>query len=120
MLEVGTRIRVVGELRMGRQRLREMVHPRVKKNIENNPLPTTLTPVYPTTKGLSQASIRKAVAQAFTIADQSDTLLPSFLTELGLPSFSETVSMLHRPTPDVDSAVLRDSGGAFWVRISFD
>ncbi|MDP4837184.1 MAG: ATP-dependent DNA helicase RecG [Burkholderiales bacterium] len=120
MLEVGTRIRVVGELRMGRQRLREMVHPRVKKIIENNPLPTTLTPVYPTTKGLSQASIRKAVAQAFTIADQSDTLLPSFLTELGLPSFSETVSMLHRPTPDVDSAVLRDSGGAFWGRISFD
>ena len=120
MLEVGTRIRVVGELRMGRQRLREMVHPRVKKIIENNLLPTTLTPVYPTTKGLSQASIRKAVAQAFTMADQSDTLLPSFLTELGLPTFSETVSMLHRPSPDVDLAVLRDSGGAFWARISFD
>ncbi|MEJ6650401.1 MAG: ATP-dependent DNA helicase RecG, partial [Burkholderiales bacterium] len=37
MLEVGARIRVVGELRMGRHRLREMVHPRVKKINENNP-----------------------------------------------------------------------------------
>ncbi|MDA0237439.1 MAG: ATP-dependent DNA helicase RecG [Proteobacteria bacterium] len=120
VLEVGARIRVVGELRMGRQRLREMVHPRVKKIIENDPLPTTLTPVYPTTKGLSQAAIRKAVAQAFTIVDQSDTLLPSILKDLGLPSYSKTVNMLHRPTPDVDAAVLKDSLGIFWGRISFD
>ena len=120
MLEVGARIRVVGELRMGRHRLREMVHPRVKKINENNPLPSTLTPVYPTTKGLSQPSIRKAVAQAFTIADQSDTLLQSYLTDLGLPSFAETVSMLHRPSSDVDPKVLKDSRGIFWGRISFD
>ena len=34
MLEAGVRIRVVGEFRMNRQRIREMIHPRYKKIID--------------------------------------------------------------------------------------
>ena len=120
MLEVGVRIRVVGEFRLNRQRVKEMVHPRYKKILSNDELPTTLTPVYATTKGLGQVSIRKAVARAFTVADQTDTLLPIYLSDLGLPSFSRTVKTLHRPQADVDPALLKDRRSEFWARLSFD
>ena len=120
MLEAGVRIRVVGEFRMNRQRIREMIHPRYKKIIANDELPTTLTPVYATTKGLGQVSIRKAVARAFTVADQTDTLLSIHLRDLGLPSFSDTVKTLHRPQADIDPALLKDRCSNFWARLSFD
>ena len=120
MLGAGVRIRVVGEFRINRQRVREMVHPRYKKIIANEELPTTLTPVYATTKGLGQASIRKAVTRAFAVADQTDTLLPAYLDDLGLPSFSDTVKTLHRPQGYVDPALLKNRSSEFWARLSFD
>ncbi|MDC1311061.1 ATP-dependent DNA helicase RecG [Burkholderiales bacterium] len=120
MLEAGVRIRVVGEFRLNRQHVKEMVHPRYKKIIADDELPTTLTPVYATTKGLGQASIRKTVTRAFAVADQSDTLLPFHLRDLGLPSFCDTVNTLHRPRADVDPALLKDRSSRFWARLSFD
>ena len=60
-LAAGVRVRVQGELRGGFLG-REMVHPHVKP--ASTPLPTTLTPVYPTSAQLPQAYLRKAVASA--------------------------------------------------------
>lgn len=119
-LEPGTRIRALGELRTGRQRIREMVHPKCKKIVEHDQLPSTLTPIYATTKGLTQPAIRKAVMRAFEVVAQADTLSSKQLNDLGLPRFSDAVTTLHRPTSDIDQSLLKDRRGPLWARVSFD
>ena len=119
-LEPGSRIRALGELRTGRQRIREMVHPKCKKIVEHDQLPSTLTPIYATTKGLTQPAIRKAVMRAFEVVTQADTLSSRQLNDLGLPRFSDAVTTLHRPTSDIDQSLLKDRRGPLWTRVSFD
>ena len=119
-LEPGSRIRALGELRTGRQRIREMVHPKCKKIVEHDQLPSTLTPIYATTKGLTQPAIRKAVMRAFEVVAQADTLSSRQLKDLGLPRFSDAVTTLHRPTSDIDQSLLKDRRGPLWARVSFD
>ena len=119
-LEPGSRIRALGELRTGRQRIREMVHPKCKKIVEHDQLPSTLTPIYATTKGLTQPAIRKAVMRAFEVVVQADTLSSRQLNDLGLPRFSDAVTTLHRPTSDIDQSLLKDRRGPLWTRVSFD
>ena len=119
-LEPGSRIRALGELRTGRQRIREMVHPKCKKIVEHDQLPSTLTPIYATTKGLTQPAIRKAVMRAFEVVAQADTLSSRQLNDLGLPRFSDAVTTLHRPTSDIDQSLLKDRRGPLWARVSFD
>ena len=70
---VGKRLRARGEVRGGLLG-REMVHPRMVN--ADAPLPTALTPVYPSTEGLPQLTLRRAIAQALDRADLSDTLPP--------------------------------------------
>ena len=60
-LAVGRRIRARGEVRGGFFGM-EMVHPRTTVAGEATPLPDALTPVYPTTEGLSQTILRRAIA----------------------------------------------------------
>lgn len=119
-LEPGSRIRALGELRTGRQRIREMVHPKCKKIVEHAQLPSTLTPIYATTKGLTQPAIRKAVMRAFEVVAQADTLSSRQLKYLGLPRFSDAVTTLHRPTSEIDQSLLKDRRGPLWARVSFD
>ena len=119
-LEPGSRIRALGELRIGRQRIREMVHPKCKKIVEHDQLPSTLTPIYATTKGLTQPAIRKAVMRAFEVVAQADTLSSRQLKHLGLPRFSDAVTTLHQPTSDIDQSLLKDRRGPLWARVSFD
>lgn len=60
ILQPGARLRLFGELRdsfLGD----EMVHPRFHAVAADAPLPQTLTPVYPTTAGLGQGSLRRLV-----------------------------------------------------------
>ena len=51
-LAVGKQIRAIGEVRMGYYGL-EMVHPKCRAVDDDTPLQQSLTPVYPTTAGLS-------------------------------------------------------------------
>ena len=62
-LQRGTRLRCFGEVRRGSLGL-EMVHPeyRLLKSAAE-PLPLTLTPIYPTTEGLTQGRLRALVRQ---------------------------------------------------------
>jgi ATP-dependent DNA helicase RecG len=62
-LTVGRKLRVYGEIRHGFFGY-EMVHPQCKAVGEKTEVAETLTPVYPTTAGLTQATIRKAIALA--------------------------------------------------------
>lgn len=72
-----------------------MVHPRLTN--ADAPLPTALTPVYPSTEGLPQLTLRRAIAQALDRADLSDTLPPQALARYDLPPFAPAIRALHTP-----------------------
>ena len=106
--EQGLRVRAFGEVRGG-----WMAHPRYRIVGEGEPLEKALTPIYPTTAGLSQAELRALILAALD-AEALDDTLPSFLREkYQLNSFEDSVRLLHRPAPGVDNA-------AAWRRMKFD
>lgn len=119
MLKEGARLRVYGEVRHGFFGY-EMVHPQCKTWREDAPVSAQLTPIYPTTAGLAQASIRKAV----TLAIQQDGLhetLPSWVyAQQQLPSFSESILTLHQPAPNVSLEALQARTLPAWQRLALD
>lgn len=118
-LATGTRVRARGEVRHGFFGA-EMVHPTYKVVNEGDPLPDALTPVYPAGEGLSQAYLRKAIANAMTRVDWHDTLSPSLLAALKLAPFETSVRLLHTPPPDISEDALRDRSHPAWLRMKFD
>ena len=117
-LAVGTRVRVRGEARGGFFGL-EMVHPVVKAVAEDTPLPTALTPVYPTSAQLPQAYLRKAVAAGLARADLAE-LLPAQAVPDGLLSLRDALAFLHHPAPNVSLATLEDRSHPAWQRLKFE
>ncbi len=114
-LAAGTRLRVRGELRVGFWG-REMVHPMVKVVGEDTPLPTALTPVYPTSASLPQAYLRKVVVSALQRAPL-DEILPPGSVPPGLPTLREALDFLHHPSPQVSLATLEDHSHPAWQRL---
>jgi ATP-dependent DNA helicase RecG len=117
-LAVGTRVRVRGEARGGFFGL-EMVHPVFRAVQEGAPLPTALTPVYPTSAQLPQAYLRKAVAANLARADLTELLPPEALPP-GLMSLREALGFLHHPAPDVGLTTLEDHSHPAWQRLKFE
>jgi ATP-dependent DNA helicase RecG len=118
-LAVGTRIRARGEVRHGFFGT-EMVHPTYKPVEEGAPLPSALTPVYPAGEGLSQAFLRKAIANAMTRVDWRDTLPAALREGLKLSSFDTSIKLLHNPPADVDEHALVERTHPAWIRMKFD
>lgn len=116
-MQVGRRWRIRGEVRGGMHGY-EIIHPKV--TVADSVLPAALTPVYPTTEGLSQPSLRKAIGQALERAELDDTLEPALVKRLGLQSFGEAIRTLHAPTPDMDALTLIEHTHPSWLRIKFD
>lgn len=116
-LESGKELRVRGEVRRGFGGL-ELVHPRI--TVAGTPLPKALTPVYPTTDGLSQAALRKAIDHALERTDLSDTLPPEVTERWDLLPFDRAIRSLHRPPPDVTEQDLLERKHPAWQRIKFD
>ena len=97
----GRTVRVFGELRSGPNGF-EMVHPSYEFINTQNPAPleTTLTPIYPTTEGLGQASLLKLIQQAITLLKQyplAEYLPPPILDALQLPPLNNALLTLHQP-----------------------
>jgi ATP-dependent DNA helicase RecG len=118
-LAIGKRIRALGSARMGYFGM-EMVHPKCRVAGENTPLKQALTPVYPTTAGLPQATLLKQIHAALHDLELPDTLPPELLARLQLPSFADSVKLLHNPPPDVDEAALLQRAHPAWQRVKFD
>jgi ATP-dependent DNA helicase RecG len=116
-LAVGRRLRARGEVRGGLFG-REMVHPRMAS--AEAPLATALTPVYPTTEGLHQSVLRKAIAQALAQADLTDTLPAPVRERYELAAFDEAIRTLHAPPPGVSEYELVERAHPAWRRIKFD
>ncbi len=118
-MAVGKRLRVRGELRHGFFG-DEMVHPTVKTVDEETPLPDALTPVYPAGEGLSQALLRKAIANAMTRIAWTDTLPAELREAQSLMAFEPAIRLLHNPPPDVDEHALVERSHPAWIRMKFD
>ncbi len=118
-LKVGNQLRAYGEIRHGYFGY-EMVHPQCKAASNNTAISEQLTPIYPTTAGLTQPSIRKAIKTAMQIELCVETLPPFVYEKLHLPSFSDSVQRLHYPQPDADLAALERRTTAEWRRLSYD
>jgi ATP-dependent DNA helicase RecG len=118
LFQPGQSFRFIGEVRGGFLGL-EMVHPRFAKADDATPLPTQLTPVYPTTAGLGQATLRKLVTRAL-VAPIPDTLPAEWLAGLGLPELESSIRLLHQPPLDSALAELESRRHPAWQRLAFD
>jgi ATP-dependent DNA helicase RecG len=118
-LKVGKKLRVYGEVRSGFFGY-EMVHPSCKAVGETSVVAQTLTPVYPSVAGLSQASLRKAIGLALKQQAWAETLPASLYQALNLPSFADSLQALHNPAADVDVAALSDKITPHSRRLALD
>jgi ATP-dependent DNA helicase RecG len=102
-LATGRRVLAYGEAKRGKYGA-EMIHPeyRVQGEMSEPELQETLTPVYPTTEGVRQATLRKLTDQALDLLDTCAIaeLLPPELAQ-GLMSLPEALRTLHRPPPSL-------------------
>jgi len=122
---VGHKIRVLGDARKSLAGI-EFIHPRIRSGwltrevINEQPL----VPVYPTTAGVSQINLRRAVTRAMTIAMPAEWLPVSALSARNLMALPEAIRLLHQPPADAaSSGILQDiigRKGPAWDRIRFD
>jgi ATP-dependent DNA helicase RecG len=97
-----------------------MVHPRFRVVSGELPVAQALTPVYPTTAGLGQDTLRRLIGRALA-AESLGELLPATLTDaLGLPDFAAAVRLLHNPPPEVSQRLLQERTHPAWRRMKFD
>lgn len=118
-LKEGNRIRAYGEVRHGYFGY-EMVHPTCKAASEKTVVADTLTPIYPTVAGLTQASLRKAIHLAFAHDTLQETLPASVYELFHFPSFAASLKMLHQPPADADLLRLENKSTPAWRRLAFD
>ncbi|CAB5678688.1 ATP-dependent DNA helicase RecG [Serratia marcescens] len=107
-LATGRRVTAYGEIKRGNHGA-EIIHPeyRIQGETSEVELQESLTPVYPTTEGVRQATLRKLTDQALVLLDTCSIaeLLPPELSG-GLMSLPQALHTLHRPPPDIQLADL--------------
>jgi ATP-dependent DNA helicase RecG len=123
-LKRGTQIRCYGEVRPGSSGL-EIYHPeyRALSGQDASPVEQTLTPIYPSTEGLTQQRLRQLSEQA--LARLGPHSLPDWLPrelaeEYQLSPLDQAIRYLHRPPPDADIEELAE--GRHWAqhRLAFE
>jgi ATP-dependent DNA helicase RecG len=123
-LKRGTQLRCYGEARPGASGL-EIYHPeyRALTADSDSGVEQTLTPIYPTTEGLTQQRLRQLSEQA--LARLGPHSLPDWLPEelardYHLSPLDEAIRYLHRPPPDADLEELAE--GRHWAqhRLAFE
>jgi ATP-dependent DNA helicase RecG len=119
VLQPGARLRVFGEVHEGHPGP-EIIHPRFHVVAAGEALPEGLTPVYPTTAGLGQATLRRLIGKALARVDFTDTLPPELLQRLDLPDFGAAIRFLHTPPPDMAQAAFEARDYPAWRRMQFD
>jgi len=103
----GRNIRCFGEIRPGPQGL-EMVHPEyVLFDDEPPALADRLTPIYPTTEGLSLTRMGQLISLAWQQLEQGSITLKELLprqliTQYQLPSLEQSLKQLHYPSLNQD------------------
>ncbi|MDD2159833.1 MULTISPECIES: ATP-dependent DNA helicase RecG [Pseudomonas] len=123
-LKRGTQVRCYGEVRPGSSGL-EIYHPEYRALTGSEPIAVeqTLTPIYPTTEGLTQQRLRQLSEQA--LARLGPHSLPDWLPreladDYQLSPLDQAIRYLHRPPPDADLEELAE--GRHWAqhRLAFE
>jgi ATP-dependent DNA helicase RecG len=118
-MKVGAHLRVYGEVRHGFFGY-EMVHPQCRSVTQATPISEQLTPVYPTTAGLNQPNLRKAILIALAHDALEETLPAWVYAEARFPSFASSVKALHQPKPELDISALENRTLPEWRRLALD
>ncbi len=121
-LSRGTKISCFGEVRLSTSS-REMVHPEYKILKSDNALTLTdsLTPIYPTTKGLQQRSLLRLVGEALKPLEQLDDLIPEFISQkYQLSSLKQALLNLHKPTSELSVIQLLERTHPSQQRLIFE
>ena len=121
----GVAIRCFGEIKEGFNAGWEMMHPeyRTGQSIDLLGLSESLTPIYPTQKGLSQQLLRKVISQVVRWLARAEVveLLPStVLDHYGWESLSASLSYLHLPPPDANQFLLQSGMHPMQQRLVFE
>ncbi len=123
-LKRGTQVRCYGEVRPGSSGL-EIYHPEYRALSGSEPIAVeqTLTPIYPSTEGLTQQRLRSLSEQA--LARLGPHSLPDWLpaelaNDYRLSPLDQALRYLHRPPPDADLEELAE--GRHWAqhRLAFE
>ena len=120
----GARIRCFGEARRGPKGL-EFVHPeyrRVDPNAAEAP-EEHLTPIYPSTEGVTQGRLRLLVRMALDetrAGEPKDWLPPALLADARLPSLHEALIYVHRPPTDAPVEMLLAGRHPSQRRLAFE
>jgi len=121
----GTKIRVLGEARRSLAGT-EFIHPRIRMGWQT-PQEMKAQPmlaVYPTTAGLTQISLRRAVDKALEEHLPKEWLPDAFLKRHALMPLPEAILQVHRPPANAETtgllAKLAAFEGAAWNRIRLD
>ncbi len=121
-LTAGTRVKAFGEIKRGRF-MAEIHHPEYQIIRNNQPLELaeTLTPIYSTTEGLKQNSLRKLTEQALALLDKIKVgeLLPDEYNPHKY-SLKEALQLLHRPPPDISAEQLEKGEHPAQKRLIFE
>ncbi|MGH1537669.1 MAG: ATP-dependent DNA helicase RecG [Gammaproteobacteria bacterium] len=125
-LKNGAKIRCFGEIRRSLKGP-EMVHPEyeILHHDEPTKVEDHLTPIYPTTEGLHQLSLRRLTAQALQWSSEHDEptldLLPSPPRIDGQNiSILEALKFVHRPPPEADTESLTAGKHPMQRRLAFE
>ncbi|MFZ9036457.1 MAG: ATP-dependent DNA helicase RecG [Gammaproteobacteria bacterium] len=110
LFEKGNWLRCFGEVRSAQGEL-EMIHPECELLVSEQPapLPQTLTPIYPTTEGLHQLSIKRILAQVIDKLQTdglAETLPQDWLDQNDFPDIGSAMLRLHRPENERDSELI--------------
>ena len=118
----GVRVKAFGEIKRGRF-MAEIHHPEYQIIRNNQPLELaeTLTPIYSTTEGLKQASLRKLTEQALAVLNnvQMAELLPNEYNPHQY-SLKEALQLLHRPPPSITPEMLEKGEHPAQKRLIFE
>ncbi|OOS00954.1 ATP-dependent DNA helicase RecG [Canicola haemoglobinophilus] len=120
--QVGVRVKAFGEIKRGRF-MAEIHHPEYKIIRDNEPiqLEETLTPIYSTTEGLKQNSLRKLTEQALALLEKIPLaeILPSEFYPHQV-SLKQAIQILHRPPPDISLELLEQGKHPAQLRLIFE
>ncbi|NOT11136.1 MAG: ATP-dependent DNA helicase RecG [Methylococcaceae bacterium] len=125
-LKPGTKISCFGEARHGFAGL-EIIHPEYTVISHPNALitETSLTPVYPSTEGLSQNTLRKAVRQALLLCQKNageltDWIPQSILQHYSYPTLDKALQTLHAPDASISTDDLQNGQLPALKRLAFE
>jgi ATP-dependent DNA helicase RecG len=121
LLREGARLRCFGEVRFGPEGF-EMIHPECTAlgTGPAPPLPKSLSPVYPTTQGLAQATLARLIGQTVQRLRDRDIDLIDPLPDASSPSLRQALITVHAPASGEDLGALIDGHHPAVQRLAFE